>query len=441
MKIKTFRIGGIHPKANKLSTNAPITEIATPPVLTLFLSQGIGAPSRPVVKPGDAVHTGQLIAEAGSFVSATLHSPVNGTVKKIDSVKNAEGRPMPAIIIEHNPEDDFTPDYVYTDPDKLSPQDIIQRVRNAGIVGMGGAAFPTHVKLSVPDGEKAETVLVNGAECEPYLTCDDALMQVRPDAILRGTHILMRAVQVKQGIIGVEENKSEAITRLKSEQYKLLNTHLQDEYKDVRIETLKKKYPQGGEKQLIDACMKRQVQTGKLPISEGAIVDNVATVCAVCEAVELEKPLTHRIVCVTGPAVARPGNYLAPIGTPVSTLIEAAGGVPEGTGKIISGGPMMGRAICNLDAPITKGMGGILLLPEEESHRHEPEPCIRCAKCVDACPMGLEPYLIARLSANSLWEDTRQEHVMSCIECGSCMYVCPSYRPLLDYIRQAKRHK
>lgn len=357
----------------------------------------------------------------------TLHTPVSGTIKKIDTVRNAEGRPVEAVIIETEQNDAAT-------ESALNAESVVECVKQAGIVGLGGAAFPTHVKLTPPKDATPTVVLINGAECEPYLTCDDALMQRSPREIVLGTRLLMQAVNVEKAVIGIEENKPEAISKIKS----AIN-ELGAEAQGVSVEVLKKKYPQGGEKQLIDACLGKRVPDGGLPVAVGAIVDNVATVYAVYDAVKNGNALTHRVVCVTGPELTNPGNFLVPIGTPISTLLELAGGVPENTGKIISGGPMMGRAISNLDAPTVKGMSGILVLPESQSNRSEPQPCIRCGKCVDVCPMGLEPYLLARLSAHEMWEETKQEMVMSCVECGSCSYVCPSFRPLLDYIRMAKR--
>jgi len=312
---------------------------------------------------------------------------------------------------------------------KLEPQEIIQKVHQMGIVGMGGATFPTHVKLSLPRGKKADYLLVNGAECEPYLTSDHILMMERADEILCGISIMMKALSVDTAIIGIENNKPDAIAHM---------AECAKEFKGIEVSGMKVKYPQGGEKQLIKTIINREVPSGGLPIDVGAVVFNVGTMFAVYEAIQKNKPLIERVVTITGKDMKDPGNYMVRIGTPVSSLIEAAGGLPESTGKVISGGPMMGKALNSLDVPIIKGTSGVTLLPEKESSRKEIQNCIRCSKCVTVCPMGLEPYLLMAMGEREMFESMEDDKAMDCIECGSCSYACPSNRPLLDYIRLGK---
>ena len=310
-----------------------------------------------------------------------------------------------------------------------SQEEILKAITAAGIVGMGGATFPTQVKLSPPPGSKAEILIINGVECEPYLTADHRIMLERAEEIIIGVQILMKAIDVKQAIIGIENNKRDAIDRLTSITSKVLG---------IEICPLKVKYPQGGEKQLIKATTGRAVPSGALPIAVGAVVQNVGTALAVYEAVMKHKPLMERVVTVTGKSMNNPGNFLCRIGTPVSELINAAGGLPEDTAKVIGGGPMMGRTMANIDSPVMKGTSGVLIINEKEGPRKPSRNCIRCSKCVSACPMGLEPYLLMTLSRHDLLERLEAEKVMDCIECGSCSYTCPADRPLLDYIRLGK---
>ena len=431
--MKTFKIGGVHPAANKLSAGKAIVELTLPKQSIIPLSQHIGAPAKAIVDKGDIVKVGTRIAEANGFVSANIFSSVSGKVRKIDTVPDASGYPKPAVF--NDVEGDEREEYI----DKtikllktcdLTPEEIIDKVKAAGVVGMGGATFPTHVKLMPPPDSKPDYVIINGVECEPYLTADHRLMLEKADEILVGTAILMKAAKVAKGYIAIESNKPDAIGLL---------TEKAEEYSGIEVVPLKVKYPQGGEKQLIDAVIRRQVPAPPaLPVSVGAIIQNVGTTFAVYEAVQKNKPLFERVVTVTGKSLADPSNFLTRIGTPMSQLIEAAGGVPEDTGKIISGGPMMGKAVVTDEVPVTKGSSGILLIREKESRRAQEEPCIRCAKCVSVCPMGLEPYLLATLSAYKNWERVEKECVMSCIECGSCQFTCPSHRYLLDYIRMGK---
>ena len=433
MQMKTFRIGGVHPHDNKeFSAHKPITAVPLPQKAIIPLVQHIGAPAKPVVAKGDVVKVGQLLAEAGGFVSAPIHSPVSGKIAKIDTAIDAWGMAMPAIFIdvegdEWLPEIDRSETIVPSC--KLEAKEIIEKIKNAGIVGLGGACFPTHVKLMPPPGKVARVLIVNGVECEPYLTCDHQLMMERAEQIIIGIELVKKALGITKAIIGIEANKPDAIARMEE---------LALKRQGICVQPLKLRYPQGGEKQLIDACIGRQVPTGALPIEVGAVVDNVATLFAIYEAVQKNKPLISRVMTVTGKDVKHPGNYEVRFGTPLSEVLELAGGVPSSTGKIIGGGPMMGRAMQNTDMPCNKRMSGALLLTEEESMRVEPSPCIRCAKCVNACPMGLEPYLLAKLSAAQNWEAMEKLSIMDCIDCGCCLFTCPSHRPLLDYIRLGK---
>jgi len=432
--MRTFKIGGVHPHDNKqFSAHQPITECPLPKQAIIPLVQHIGAPAQAVVEVGAKVKVGELLAKAGGFVSANICSPVSGTVTKIGDWTDAWGAPGQAIFIDVEgdvwmPEIDRTPDIARSCA--IEPKAIIDKIAAAGIVGLGGACFPTHVKLLPPPGKKAEVLIVNGVECEPYLTCDHQLMLEHGEEIIIGIEILKRALGVDRAIIGIENNKKDAIEHMT----KLAQTKL-----GIEVMPLKLKYPQGGEKQLIDACIGRQVPSGALPIEVGAVVDNVATIYAVYEAVQKNKPLISRVMTVTGKKVAKPGNYSVRFGTPIEEVIALAGGVPVDTGKIIGGGPMMGRAMDHIEGmPANKRLSGLLFLPEAESIRPEEENCIRCGKCVQACPMGLEPYLLQRMSQLEMWEDCEKHDVMDCIDCGCCVFACPAHRRLLDGIRPAK---
>jgi electron transport complex protein RnfC len=430
--MRTFRIGGIHPPENKLSAGKKITALAAPKQVIIPLSQHIGAPAQAVVKKGDMVKVGTLLAKAGGFVSANIHSSVSGKVNKIDNAIDASGYRRPAVFIDvEGDEWEETIDRSETlvKECNLSAKEIIDKIAAAGVVGMGGATFPTQVKLMPPPGSKAEIVIVNAVECEPYLTADHSLMLAKGEQILVGVTILMKAVGVNRAVIGIENNKPDAIAHMQK---------LAAQYPGVEIMPLKVKYPQGGEKQLIDAVIGKQVKSGALPISAGAIVQNVGTVYAVYEAVQKNKPLFERVVTVTGKAVKEPSNFLVRMGTPISVLIEAAGGMPENTGKIIGGGPMMGKALISTEVPVCKGSSGILLMTKEESVRKPMHDCIRCAKCVSACPMGLNPAFLMKATVYQNWEMAEKENIQDCIECGSCSYTCPAYRPLLDNIRVGK---
>ena len=415
-----------------MSAGKKITALAAPKQVIIPLSQHIGAPAQAVVKKGDMVKVGTLLAKAGGFVSANIHSSVSGKVNKIDNAIDASGYRRPAVFIDvEGDEWEETIDRSETlvKECNLSAKEIIDKIAAAGVVGMGGATFPTQVKLMPPPGSKAEIVIVNAVECEPYLTADHSLMLAKGEQILVGVTILMKAVGVNRAVIGIENNKPDAIAHMQK---------LAAQYPGVEIMPLKVKYPQGGEKQLIDAVIGKQVKSGALPISAGAIVQNVGTVYAVYEAVQKNKPLFERVVTVTGKAVKEPTNFLVRMGTPISVLIEAAGGMPENTGKIIGGGPMMGKALISAEVPVCKGSSGILLMTKEESVRKPMHDCIRCAKCVSACPMGLNPAFLMKATVYQNWEMAEKENIQDCIECGSCSYTCPAYRPLLDNIRVGK---
>lgn len=436
MKLRTFRIGGVHPQENKITAEIP-TKVAELPKQAVFpLSQHIGAPAKPVVQKGDAVKVGTLIAEAGGFVSAPIFSSVSGTVLKIDDVVDATGYRKPSIIIKVEG-DEWVESIDRTDKletieahPELTPEEIVKRVKDAGVTGMGGAGFPTFIKLTPPPTAKAECVIINGVECEPYITSDYRLMLEHPDEIIIGLQLLMKAVKVDKGYIGIEDNKPKAI-KLFEEKTANIDS--------IEIVPLAKKYPQGGEKQLVDAVIQRQVPAPPaIPVNVGAVVQNVGTAFAVYQAVMKNKPLFERYTTVTGKQVKNPGNFLVRMGTPMSQLIDACGGLPEGDNKILAGGPMMGKALTTTEVPICKGTNSVTILTDKDAHRKEPQPCIRCAKCVNACPMGLEPYLLATCSAMKNWEKAEAEDIVSCIECGSCQFTCPAHRPLLDNIRLGK---
>ena len=443
MKIKTFSMGGIHPAENKL-THEVATKVAALPKQAIFpLGQHIGAPAKPVVQKGDKVKVGTMIAEAGGFVSAPIFSSVSGTVFKIDTAIDATGYRKPVIIInvegdewEESIDRSDKLELVAAHPE-LTPEEIVKRVQNAGVVGMGGACFPTFIKLTPPPTAKAECVIINAVECEPYITADYRLMMEHADEILVGLELLMMGAKVTKGYIGIETNKPAAIellTRKCDEKFNIAGSKF-----NVEVVPLKQRYPQGGEKQLVDAVINRQVPAPPaIPVNVGAIVQNVGTAFAVYEAVMKNKPLFERYTTVTGKKLQNPGNFLVRMGTPMKDLIDACGGMPEGDNKLLAGGPMMGKALTSVEVPICKGTNSVTIISDDEARRKDAQPCIRCAKCVGVCPMGLEPYLLAKLSEVKNWERAESEDITSCIECGSCQYTCPAYRPLLDNIRLGK---
>ena len=432
--MKTFPIGGVHPSANKLSCAKPIEVLPLPEAVNIPLAQHIGAPAVAKVAKGDKVLTGQLIAEAGSFMSANIHSPISGTVTAVDMVPNGQGLRQMMITIKREG-DEWAEGIDRSDKlvreCSLSAQEIIARIKEAGIVGMGGATFPTHVKLSIPAGKKAECLIINGVECEPYLTSDHRMMLEHGEEMLVGVTILMKAVGVGKAYIGIENNKPDAIAHL---------SKIAAQYKGIEVVPLKVRYPQGGERQLIAAVTGRQVPPPPaLPIDVGAVVCNASTTFAVYQAVQKGMPLIQRVVTITGKNLREPKNLLTRMGTPVSALIAAAGGLPENAGKVINGGPMMGRAMVNLDSPVTKGCSGITVLSERDARRREASQCIKCAKCVSACPMGLEPYFLSKMTQKKNWDELEARMITSCIECGCCQSTCPAYLPLLDWVRLGKQ--
>ena len=436
MKLSTFKIGGIHPEENKLTAEVA-TQVAPLPTQAVFpLSQHIGAPAKPVVGKGDRVKVGTLLAEAGGFVSAPIYSSVSGTVVKIDTIVDATGYRKPAIFIKVEGDEweegiDRSDQLETLDAHpELTPEEIVERVKQAGITGMGGAGFPTHVKLCPPPTAKAECVIINAVECEPYITSDYRLMMEHADEIVVGLQLLMKAAKVERGYIGIEENKPKAIDLLTEKTSGLAG---------IEVVPLKMKYPQGGEKQLVDAVIGRQVPAPPaIPVNVGAIVQNVGTAFAVYQAVMKRKPLFERYTTVSGKELKNPANFLVRMGTPMSQLIDLCGGMPEGDNKVLAGGPMMGRALMNTEVPICKGTNAVTILSGKDAVRQEAQPCIRCAKCVSACPMGLEPYLLSKLSARHLYDRAEELDITSCISCGSCQFTCPSHRPLLDQIALGK---
>lgn len=431
-KNKTFKLGGIHPHDHKISAGAEITSLPIPKGVTIPVAQHIGAPAKIVVQRGDMVKVGQIIATHEGFVSSNIHASVSGRIGVIEDVMDSSGFKHTAISIRVKGDEwqeNVDRSDTLIDDIKYEPKEIVTRILNAGVVGMGGAAFPSHVKLSVPEGKHVDYLLINGVECEPYLTADHRLMLEKPKEIIVGIKILMKALGVQKAIVGIEDNKQDAID--------LFETLLAKE-SGISVEALEVQYPQGGEKQLIQAILNREVPSGGLPADVGVIVHNVGTTYAIYEAVQKNKPLVERVVTVTGKSVKQPSNFLVRVGTPVIDLLIAAGGVPEDTGKIVSGGPMMGKAIADLDVPVAKGTSGILVIPKDEASRAEVYNCLHCGKCIEACPMGLEPYRLLLMSKKGNSKRAREEHILDCIECGSCSFVCPSNRPILDYIRLGK---
>lgn len=432
MKLHTFKIGGIHPAENKIAAGKAIENLPLPEEVVLPVAQHIGAPATPIVKRGDKVKRGDRVADAGGFVSAPVHTPISGTVVKIDTARTPQGMPVNAIYIKSDEADRTAdaealtrreqPARTEAEIEALDGKAIIDIIKEAGIVGLGGATFPTHVKLMPPPGSKAEIVIINAAECEPCLSCDDMLMRENPDQIIKGVKYLMKAAGVNRGVIAIENNKPEAIAALTEAAARAAA--------GIEVMPMMVKYPQGGEKQLIEAVIGKEVPSGGLPIATGAIVQNVATAYAVYRAVDLGEPLLDRVLTLHDGIEGR--NLRVALGTILATIVGDK--QPE---KIILGGPMMGRTASTLQTPMIKGTSGILLDPQY-AHRRPAENCIRCGKCVEACPMGLEPFLISTLSRLKDWDEAETQKIANCIECGSCSYVCPASRPLVDYIRVGK---
>ncbi len=434
MSKRTFSIGGVHPHDGKISRECAIEPLPIAPSVFLSVAQHIGAPSVPVVAVGDKVKVGQVIAEPGGFVGAYIHASVSGTVKSIAPRADLAGRTSTHIEIAVEG-DEWAPGIDLSDTLVTAlPEDnkaTIEKIRQGGVVGLGGATFPTHVKLSPPPGSKCERVIINGCECEPYLTSDFRVLLEKGEQVVVGAAILSKVMGNVPCTIAIEENKPEAIAHIKAVIGRL-------GYQGMEVMEMKMRYPQGGEKQLIDAVMHRQVGSGALPISVGAVVQNVGTALAVYDAVQKNKPLVDNTITVTGECFPRQANLLVRVGTPLRYIVDYLGGVPEEAAKIISGGPMMGRAVANLDAATVKGTGALLFLTEKQTRRAPETHCIRCGKCADACPMGLEPFLLNKLSQAKDTEALEANAAQDCIECGCCLYSCPAHIPLLDHIRVGK---
>jgi electron transport complex protein RnfC len=425
---KTFR-GGVHPDDHKRATDGlPIERMPFVEEYVLPLSQHIGAPAKATVEAGQAVRRGQLIAEPAGFVSTALHSPVTGTVTAIELRLHPNGKMMPAVVIAADPYDsqrliDAEP----VDLAHLSPQEMVERVQQGGLVGLGGAAFPSHVKFQVPEGKRVKAAVINGCECEPYLTCDHRLMLERPEAVIRGTEILRTQVGAERGYVGVEINKVDAIDALRAVAPE-----------SIEIVPLQVKYPQGAEKLLIDAIFHEQVPAGGLPLDIEILVNSVGTTVALADLFDVGMPLIERVVTVTGPAVAKPRNLLVPLGTPVAAVVEHCGGLLPNAREVIFGGPMMGMAQKSLDVPLLKGTSGILCLDRGATQPVQEYPCIRCGRCLEACPMFLNPTRLAQLARAEQLEELEAHHLMNCFEFASCSFVCPSHIPLVQWMRIGK---
>jgi len=430
--LKTFK-GGIHPPYNKDLTNfKPVEKAALPKKVIIPMGMHIGAPCEPIVKVGDTVRKGQKIGEAKSFVSVPAHASISGKVTAVEPRPWPGGGLMMSVVIESDGKDEVYEGITPPKPiSELSPDEIKNMIREAGIIGMGGAGFPTQVKLSFPPEKNVDTIIVNCAECEPYITADHRLLSERPDDIIFGLEAIMKATGIKHAFIGIEDNKLDAVESLK----KALNGK-----KGIEIVVLATKYPQGGEKQLIKAVTGREVPSGGLPMDAGVIVNNAGTCASVANTLKTGMPLIERITTVTGSGVKEPKNLLIRIGTPILDLIEQCGGFNGVPGKILMGGPMMGLAQSSLDVPAIKGTTGILVLERDEVKLYEPTPCINCARCVDACPIFLLPTTIAKYAQRNMWDEAENYHALDCIECGCCSYVCPAHIPLTQHIRIAKSH-
>ncbi|MBQ9313140.1 MAG: electron transport complex subunit RsxC [Bacteroidales bacterium] len=432
--MRTFNRGGVHPEENKLARNNSIEVFPLTKKAVVFVSQHLGAPATCVVQKGDKVKVGTLLSKAEAFICANVHSPYSGTVTKVDVATDFNGFKKPAVYIDVEGDEweeniDTTPDIVREIT--LDAKQIVERIKDRGIVGLGGAAFPTNVKYMLPEGKKAEYLIINGVECEPYLTSDNRIMLENTEEIFIGIEIMKKALNMNNALIGIEINKPEAIKAM---------TLMSAKYPGTKVVPLQMKYPQGAEKQLINALTGREVPSGKLPIEVGCVVDNVGTALAIYEAVQKNRPLVYNILTFTGKSVKPENqkNLLVRVGTPLQEIIDYCGGLPEDTGKLISGGPMMGKAIMDTSAPTVKTTSSVLVMNQKEASRQKASPCIRCGKCVDACPMGLEPVLLSTLCSQQKWEEAEKECVMDCIECGCCLFTCPANRPLLDMIRVGK---
>ncbi len=433
MNLATFK-HGIHPEDFKhLTDKKPIERMPFTDEYVLPLGQHIGAPSKPIVKKGQYVNRGEKIAEAGGFVSVALHAPVSGTIKAVDELtETLTGKMVPSIRMEI---DRFSTQQLTTTPPKkytdLTYEEFISSVQNSGLVGLGGAAFPAHVKFKVPDDKTCKYLMINGVECEPFLTSDHRTMVEQPDAVIDGIKILNHFVKAEKAFIGIENNKPDAI--------KLL-TEKAAAFTDFEIEVvpLKVKYPQGAEKMLITAVLNKEIPSGKLPIDVETMVSNVSSIAYLSDWFRIGKPVIERVVTVTGTAINKPANMLVPIGTPMKEVVEYCGGLNHDNVKMLLGGPMMGMPQRSLKIPVVKGTSGMLLLQDDELGTLDEYSCVRCGRCVDACPMFLNPSTLGLLAKKGLWEEMEENYVLDCFECGSCSFVCPSHIPLVQSFRVAK---
>ncbi len=430
MKSLTFR-GGIYPPGYKEPTaHLGIEKAVEPSVVSIPLQQHAGAPCQPLVKVGDRVTVGERIGESDAFISALVHSSVSGTVKKITNIPDAGGGEVQAVVIESDGLNEVHPSIKPVgDIESLTPEEIVVAVKDAGIVGMGGATFPAHVKITELKDRRIEYFILNGAECEPYLTADHRLMVENPEDIIYGLRAMMKAKNVRKGVIGIEDNKPDAIESMK---------RAAEQYSNIEVVALHTKYPQGASDQLVYACIGREVPAGGSSSEAGVVVNNVATAAEIAKALRTGMPSIDRITTVTGSAITNPKNLLVKVGVPIREVIEQCGGYSKTPGKIIMGGPMMGFAQYTDEVVITKGSSGLLILDEEEAKIPEPEQCIRCGKCVEICPVNLQPLQISAYSLNNMMEHAEKYRALDCIECGSCSFICPSKRPLLQSIRIAK---
>jgi electron transport complex protein RnfC len=432
-KVKTQGFsGGVHPDDNKyLTARIPTVAARIPGRAIIPLSQHIGAPTKSLVVIGQEVKKGEKIGETTGFVSAPVHASISGKVVAIGNFPHPLGMDITSVVIENDGKDEWISGLKENhDYYQLSPDELKKIVMDAGIVGMGGATFPTHVKLSPPKEKPITVVILNGAECEPFLTADHRFMLERPNDVIAGLRILMRILNVQKGYIGIESNKPDAVEIMAA---------IAAGASDVQVQTLRVRYPQGAEKMLIKAVTGKTVPAGGLPMDAGALCLNIATTVAVYNAVRFGWPLIERCVTVTGRGVREPKNFLARIGTPFSQLIEEAGGLTDDAAKVIAGGPMMGTSQYTLDVPVIKGTSGILVLPRSEVNMKSYGPCIRCGRCIDVCPMQLQPSFIGIYAEKGRYEDAKDYNLMDCFECGCCTYICPANRPMVQWVKKAKR--
>ncbi len=428
-KLKSFQ-GGVHPSEYKnLTENLPFEQMPNPKQIILPLSQHIGKPAKSLVAKKDEVKAGQLIAEAEGFVSAPIHSSVSGKVKIIEDEPNVSGFPKESIVIDSIEENEFEK-FPALDPKTITPEEIRERVKVAGIVGQGGAAFPTFIKLTPPEDKKIDYVILNGCECEPYLTRDYRLMMENPVKVLTGLSLIMKALNVSQGAIGIEDNKPEAIKKLSTAALVFPN---------ISVEVVQTKYPQGAEKILIKAVLNREVPPGKLPLDVGVVIQNIGTAVAIYDAIVEGMPLINAPLTVSGLGINNPKNLFVPVGTPLTDVLDYCGGVKDNAVKVVVGGPMMGVTQYDFTAPIMKATSGILVLTKEEVNEHQETPCLKCGKCIEVCPLGLMPTKLARYSQLDKLEEAEELDITVCMECGTCAYTCPANIPLVQWIRLGKK--